>query len=128
MLMKQIMLDTNIFDKLITDEYFPEVWQAAAGSIQLVTCKIQEQEIASIKDQKKRQLIASIPRQVVPPITLPASSGKHRADQIIAHTAASCCDLFVTEDRKLQEWFTQQYPEHRCINYQQFVALVLQST
>lgn len=52
MLMKQIMLDTNIFDKLITDEYFPEVWQAAAGSIQLVTCEIQEQEIASIKDQK----------------------------------------------------------------------------
>ncbi|MGB4615041.1 MAG: hypothetical protein WBI59_03210, partial [Limnochordia bacterium] len=82
--MKRIMFDTNIFDKLITDQFSPDVWQAAdSGRLIIVTCEIQELEISRINDSRKRRLIQSIPRQVIASVS---TNSDHQAtpDLIIA--------------------------------------------
>lgn len=108
--MNRIMFDTNAFDRLICDQFFPDVWQAASrGMLQLFTCEIQEQEIARIENKRKRCLIQSIPRQVIASAASCEASGNHLhhdpkqmpPDLVIAHTAAQYCSLFVTEDRQL---------------------------
>jgi len=121
--MKLIMFDTNVFDKLIGDLFFPDVWQAAASrQLALVTCEIQEQEIAGIKDHRKRRLIQSIPRQVIPSAEAAGDGLRLPPDLLIAHTAAANCDLFVTEDRRLLGWYQQHYPDKCCVDYQGFIA------
>ncbi|HHX02050.1 MAG TPA: hypothetical protein GX739_05180 [Firmicutes bacterium] len=122
------MFDTNIFDKLIIDQFFPDIWQAAAsGLLTLVTCEIQEQEIAGIKDPRKRRLIQSIPRQVVPSKAVDREQLPPIPDLIIAHTAAASCDLLVTEDRQLQQWYQQYYTGKPCFDYQQFISWFLEN-
>ncbi|HHT36305.1 MAG TPA: hypothetical protein GX019_03920 [Firmicutes bacterium] len=122
------MIDTNIFDKMIADEYFPEIWQAvSSGMVKLLTCEIQEEEISRIQNPRKLQLIQSIPRQVVPQVSLDDPGDDLGSDLRIAHTAAKCADAFVTEDKKLQEWYQEHYPNHPCLNYQDFLILILRS-
>jgi len=122
--MKQVMIDTNIFDSLITDTFFPDVWQALeSGKFKIITTPVQEQEIAKIKEERERKLIQSIPRWVIP---LANSDSEDSNDFKIGHTAAACCDILVTEDNKLRAWFQSHYPQHTCYNYQQFIAWVLQ--
>ncbi|HPZ30448.1 MAG TPA: hypothetical protein PLW17_03230 [Limnochordia bacterium] len=126
--MKRIMFDTNIFDKLITDQFFPDVWQAAdSGQLIIVTCEIQELEISRINDSRKRRLIQSIPRQVIASVS---TNSDHQAtpDLIIAHTAAAHCDMFVTEDRRLLGWYQEHYGGKPCYDYQEFISWFLRYT
>lgn len=116
------MIDTNIFDKLVSDTYFPDIWNALqAQLISFVTTEIQEQEIGNITNERQKQLLQSIPRKLVPlDAQMALVADKHEHDRRIAATAAVLCDMFVTEDRTLQEWHQQNYPHHLCCDYQDF--------
>lgn len=128
--MKQIMIDTNIFDKLITDSYFPDIWHALnAGLIKLITTPIQEKEISNITNARKKQLISIIKRTVIP---LVQASEEVQYPQLtpdiqIAYTAADSADIFVTEDKPLRQWYQNHYPNHIIYDYQQFLIWFLQN-
>jgi len=63
----RFMLDTMIFDHIIADVPLAKaIGQAVeAGRITLVTTHIQEDQIAKISDEGKRDAISRIPRRVV---------------------------------------------------------------
>lgn len=128
--MKQIMIDTNIFDKLITDSYFPDIWHALnVGLIKLITTPIQEKEISNITNARKKQLISIIKRTVIP---LVQASEAVQYPQLtpdiqIAYTAADSADIFVTEDKPLRQWYQNHYPNHIIYDYQQFLIWFLQN-
>ncbi len=124
--MNQIMIDTNIFDKLIRDEFFPEVLESIAQKkIELVTSVIQEKELAKIEDSRKSKLIAVIPRRVIPVVGIDCDQFDYSWDHQMAITAFTHHYTFVTEDQKLLEWCQINYPQHCCLNYQQFIVMVL---
>ncbi len=123
------MIDTNIFDKLITDSYFPDFWQALdAEDIQILTTEIQEKEINRISDERKRLLITSIKRDVVPlsPLNPQVNSEEITGDIRIALTAAISADLFVSEDKELRLWYEKHFPHQLVYDYQQFRVWFLQ--
>ncbi len=128
--MKQIMIDTNIFDKLITDSYFPDIWNAInAQLIKFLTTPIQEKEISNITNARKKQLISIIKRTVIP---LVQASEEVQYPQLtpdiqIAYTAADSADIFVTEDKPLRQWYQNHYPNHIIYDYQQFLIWFLQN-
>jgi len=121
------MIDTNIFDKLIQDSFFPDIWQSLeARLLCFVTTEIQEEEINNISDSRRKKLLQSIPRQVIPlAINNIDEVEKHLNDRLIAETAVQHCDLFVTEDRQLQEWYQAHFPNHQSWNYQEFIVWFL---
>lgn len=121
------MIDTNIFDKLIQDPFFPDIWDALeAKLLSFVTTRVQEEEISKIHDQRRKKLLQSIPRTVIPlalePVTEP---DKHRNDRLIAETAMHCCNMFVTEDKPLQEWCNSHCKDYHSYDYQEFLAWFL---
>lgn len=112
------MIDTNIFDKLVCDSFYPDMWTALESKkMQFITTEIQEQEIARLPNSHRKKLYKHIPRSVIA-LDLQAESAECTADQLIANTAADSCDIFVTEDKALRRWFEQQYPEHLLFSYQ----------
>lgn len=128
--MKQIMIDTNIFDKLIADSYFPDFWFALnEGLIKFQTTQIQEEEISSIPHGRKKQLINCIKRTVIPCIqeSTIKEYPKLTPDLKIAHTAAGSADIFVTEDKSLRQWYQNHYPNHIIYDYQQFLTWFLKT-
>ena len=64
----RFMLDTNVFDLIVADAPLAEAVRdaAVAGRITLVTTHIQEDQIAAIRDDEKREAILRIPRSVEP--------------------------------------------------------------
>ncbi|NMB38143.1 MAG: hypothetical protein GX994_01015 [Firmicutes bacterium] len=124
------MIDTNIFDKLITDSYFPDIWNAInAQLIKFLTTPIQEKEISNITNARKKQLISIIKRTVIP---LVQASEAVQYPQLtpdiqIAYTAADSADIFVTEDKPLRQWYQNHYPNHIIYDYQQFLIWFLQN-
>ncbi len=64
----RFMLDTMVFDRIVADAAFGEAVRAAvrSGSITIVTTHIQEDQIAAIPADEKRNAIMRIPRRVVP--------------------------------------------------------------
>ena len=64
----RFMLDTMIFDLIVADASFADAVRDAArsGAITIVTTHIQEDQIAEIPDDEKREAILHIPRSVVP--------------------------------------------------------------
>lgn len=121
------MIDTNIFDKLVMDSLFPDIWIALnAKTIEFNTTEIQEAEIVKISDQNFRRLLNSIPRTVIPLVKPDFNSDvKHENDLIIATTAAKKCDIFVTEDKGLHEWYQTHYPQNMSFSYQEFLTWFL---
>src|SRR6266540_5314667 len=65
---QQFAPDTNIFDKIIADDVCLELVRrlTAAGKIELVVTHIQEDELAAIQDDAKRQRMADVPRSFAP--------------------------------------------------------------
>lgn len=121
------MIDTNIFDKLISDSFFPDIWDALATKlIEFNTTEIQETELNKISDPNLKRLLNGIPRRVIPLTKAEVKSDfKHRNDLLIAQTAAESCDLFITEDKSFQEWYKIHYPDNICFSYQEFLAWFL---
>ncbi len=127
--MKQIMIDTNIFDKLIADPYFPDIWNALEDQrITFITTPIQEEEINQIVEDRKRQLRQSIPRKVVPcpGVSEIHQDDKHKNDRLIVEAAIESADALITEDQTLIEWCIVHRPDLTIITYQQFLIWFLQ--
>lgn len=121
------MIDTNIFDKLVMDSLFPDIWDALqAELIEFNTTEIQEAEISQISDKNFKRLLNSIPRKVMPLVTPEiGSDSKHENDLIIATTAAKNSDIFVTKDKGLHEWYQAHYPGNNIFSYREFIAWFL---
>lgn len=64
----RFMLDTMIFTYVVDDAAFAKVVRDAAdcGSITIITTHVQEDQIAEIPDEEKREAISLIARTVVP--------------------------------------------------------------
>jgi predicted nucleic acid-binding protein len=64
----RFMLDTMIFTHIVGDAAFAKVVRDAAhsGSITIITTHIQEDQVADIRDEEKREAISRIPRTIVP--------------------------------------------------------------
>jgi hypothetical protein len=121
---EQFLLDSNIFDKIVeTPGAFRLVQRLVAdGKIELVVTHIQEDELARITDEQKRQEIASVPRTVTPtagfildvsrlgmarlgdPVPIEAVRGgnwhKYTHDALIAAAALADGQVLVAEDRR----------------------------
>jgi len=124
----RFMLDTMIFDHIVDDPAFEKVVRDAAHSrsISIVSTHIQEDQIAAIPDDEKREAISRIPRTVVPTTgfalgvsrlgmaafadddtsaTLERMGQRHlrnTMDALIAASAGDEADVIVTEDKTLR--------------------------
>jgi predicted nucleic acid-binding protein len=120
------LLDTNIFDKIVAD---PEALQlvrslTSEGKIALFTTHVQEDELAEIPDEAKKERIVQIPRKSLPtgfiigysrldmarlgteaPIEAirRGNREKYTEDALIAATAQADSCLLITEDNTLRK-------------------------
>jgi predicted nucleic acid-binding protein len=125
----RFMLDTMIFTHIVSDAAFAKVVRDAArtGSITLVTTHIQEDQIADMRDDEKREAISHIPRTVVPTTglawdvsrlgmarfadeetsaTIERIGRRHKGtvkDALIASSARDEADAIVTDDKTLRK-------------------------
>ncbi len=121
------MIDTNVFDKLIADPYFPDIWSALeAKEFQFVTTIIQEEELNTIPDLRQKSLLQSIPRSVVPLWSESSLNvDKHANDQMIAAAALHWAGVLITEDHALHEWIKLNLPSLQVLGYQEFLVWFL---
>ena len=123
----RIMLDTQIYDLIIGTsgmvERLSQFWKE--GKVVVLSTHIQEDQLASIPNKKKRTEIQRIVRQELPTSgsvigvsrlgkarlgngsmggfgidDFRTKSRKHTKDALIATTAARDADILVTEDRR----------------------------
>ena len=126
--MKKLMLDTQIYDLIVTIHGLVERINCltAEGKITLLCTHIQNDELTNIPDQRKRAEVSRIKRQQVTTAgavygtskygaatygdgslsgvslhQIRSKSKKHIRDALIATTAARDADVLVTEDRRL---------------------------
>lgn len=127
--MLRVMLDTNIFDRIVETPGLAADLQSltASGHLEVLVTHVQEDELAVIPDGDKRQAVQQVPRRsVATPVFIiglsrlgeAALGGGHEGgvsldrlaklhrtrDAVIALTAAAReeqVEAFVTEDRRL---------------------------
>ena len=126
--MQKIMLDTNIYDKIITTSGMTERLNQLSkdGKITILCTHIQEDELANIPNEQKRKLIEEIIKIKVPTNgmvwdvsrwdeatfgngssigfgidDIRSPSKNHTGDSLIATTAARDAEIFVTDDIRL---------------------------
>ena len=126
--MQKIMLDTNIYDKIIATSGMSEHLNPLSkdGKITILCTHIQEDELANIPNEQKRKLIEEIVKIKVPTNgmvwdvsrwdeatfgngssigfgidDIRSPSKNHTGDSLIATTAARDADIFVTDDIRL---------------------------
>jgi len=124
--MQKYMIDTNIFDSLVADPLFPDIYQMLGKEFVFVTTPIQEEEIEKLDDPRRKTLLQAIPRQVVPLVPLPddLADTKHTNDRHIAKTTARVEAILVTNDRTLQEW-CNQHMISTTLSYDDFITSIL---
>ncbi|NLY11305.1 MAG: hypothetical protein GX020_06450 [Firmicutes bacterium] len=104
------LIDTNIFDELIADELFPDIFLDAGRIFNFYSTPIQEKEIEQLQDERKKKLIQSITRTVIPALDLPErfyhGDAKHLNDYQIAWTAYVNKKIaaLITNDKNLITW------------------------
>lgn len=100
------MLDTMVFDAVAdgTPEALAALDRAVRdGELALFTTTVQEAQLAAVPDPVRRKALRRLSREVLPPEDPGDVLDRHRADAVIAATAAARCDVLVTEDRWLTE-------------------------
>jgi predicted nucleic acid-binding protein len=142
----RFMLDTMIFDHIVADAAFAEVVQDAArrGSMTIVTTHVQEDQIAAIPDDEKREAISRIPRTVVRTtglalgvwrlgmaefadkktnVTLERIGRRHLRtvkDALIAASARDKADAIVTEDKALRKRVLREGLNTTLLTFEEF--------
>lgn len=142
----RFMLDTMIFDQIVADPSFADSLREAArsGSITIVTTHIQEDQIADIRDDEKREAISRIPRAVVPTTgfaldvsrlgmarladevtsaTIERIGRRHRRtvkDALIAATVPYEADAIVTEDETLRRRIQREGLNVTLLTFEEF--------
>lgn len=140
------MLDTMIFDLIVGDLAFAKTVRDAAlnGSITIVSTHIQEDQIADIPDDEKREAISRIPRTVVATTgfaldvsrlgmaefadddtsaTLERMGQRHlknTKDALIAASASDKADAIVTEDKTLRHRIRQEGLNVPLLTFEEF--------
>jgi hypothetical protein len=140
------MLDTMIFDHIVADDALANSVVAAVrnGSIMIVTTHIQEDQIAVISDDKKREAILHIPRAVVPTTgfawdisrlgmaeladdetsaTIERIGQRHLPtvkDALIASSARDRADAIVTDDKTLQRRIRREGLNVKVLTFEDF--------
>ncbi len=121
------MLDTNVFDEMISDEFFPDIEACIGKYFQFLSTPIQEEEIANIPGARYRRLINALPRTVVPFVKEegPKVQEKHQKDLGIVLSAIENAAVLLSNDQGLQSFAKKHYPELEVWNYQEFVSFCL---
>ena len=125
----RFMFDTMIFAHIVADPSFADAVRDAtsSGSITILTTHIQEDQIAAIGDDEKREAIMRIPRTVVPTTGIAIGVSKlgiartadedtsatierigqrhlkNTMDALIAASARDEADVIVTDDKTLRK-------------------------
>lgn len=106
------MLDTNVFDLILTDEH----GRLRAGledsrRIALYICEVQLGELAGVGDEARRAALLELARGLCRVVSSAAASAgpavtgaaKHSRDAAILAAAANRCDCLVTQDAGFRE-------------------------
>ncbi len=123
------MLDTMIYDKVVDTPGMLELLLRLVeeGEVEILATHIQEDELASIPDERKRAEVAKVPRQVIPTSGAVWGTSKwggatwgdgseggvgideirsekrgHTHDALIATSASANVDVLVTDDNRLK--------------------------
>jgi predicted nucleic acid-binding protein len=108
----RVMLDTNIFDRLLADHEAASELQNRRD-VRLVVSRVQLDELSAVPDPARRVALLELAKSLcgtvaaVTPEALPGSffkpDNRHRADRTIASSAKARCDLLVSGDIGLLE-------------------------
>jgi predicted nucleic acid-binding protein len=146
----RIMLDTNIFDRLVADDATLAAVLAAitAGQLTIVSTHIQRDQLQAIPDSVKRDKVLAIPVDEVPTTgmiwdvskwgegawgdgatnhlleKLIAGNARHAPDALIGATAAAHVTVLVTEDGQFSKRVARTTPRLEVVNYNEFVAML----
>jgi rRNA-processing protein FCF1 len=144
----KVMLDSNIFDRIVTTQGLVDdlILLAADEKIDIVTTHVQEDELNRIPDTEKRNAVMQVPRQVIKTggaiygvskygqakygdgsvqgyshRDVHKGNPKHAEDALISLTALKQVDVFVTEDKTLRKKVTQMSTSLQGWSFQDFV-------
>ena len=145
----KIMLDSNIFDRIITTQGLLEdlLLLTVDEKIDIVTTHVQEDELNRIPDVEKRKAVLEVPRRVIKTgggiygvskygqgkygagseegysyRDIHKGNPKHAEDAVISLTALNeQVDVFVTEDKTLLKKVTQMTTSLRAWSFQDFL-------
>ena len=146
----RFMLDTMIFDYIVADASLADAVRDAAtsGSMVIVTTHIQEDQIADIQDDAKREAISRIARTVVPTTglalgvsrlgmsglaskktsaTLERIGRRHLRtvkDALIAASARDQADALVTNDKTLRKRIRREGLNVTLLTFEEFSRYV----
>lgn len=103
----RVMFDTNAYDAILAAGDLPRLQaRIDTGEIAVVTTPIQEDEIRQIKDRNRQQRLLDLyhaldGETIDPTLAIAADITYMARDETLARVAAQCCDLLVTEDKRL---------------------------
>jgi len=114
---QRVMLDTNVFDRLLADPEAEAELENRRDLRPMVT-GIQLAQLAAIPDAERRERYLSLAGRLCATLSAPASGSagapgvlarrneadRHEPDRMIAAAAAARCDLLVSDDRGLLEY------------------------
>ena len=112
----RVMLDTNVFDRLLADPEAEAELENRRDLRPMVT-GIQLAQLAAIPDAERRERYLSLAGRLCARLAAPATGAvegganaagkvadRHEPDRMIAAAAAARCDLLVSDDRGLLEY------------------------
>jgi len=146
--MIEIMLDTNIYDKLIENKELLDLLinLIETKKIIIITTHVQENEVKKIRNKLKKDKIRRIPRQIIPTNAavwgfseLGSSSwgggylketnhSNKLSDAMIGSTAFSKADILVTEDIKFYNKMLINSNKFnlKCLKFDDFKTFILE--
>ena len=107
---KRLMLDTNIYDRIVARDGFTArlVRAVRRQQVEILRTPVQDEEIRRIPDAARRAAMQKVPFRRIPTneAAWSATTPMPSEDDLIAATAEAAADVLVTEDRDLSERVT----------------------
>ena len=144
--MNKIVLDTNIYDKLANDTNSVMLLREHIhnGEIEVLVSPVIHDELKespfkglptmfSVKLITEAVAVAGIAKAGLARCSTGGVFTQHcgestkHADAVIAHTADSDADIFVSEDRRSLKRLKEASADLQCLNYEEFVAWLARS-
>lgn len=127
----RVMIDTNVFDRLIADPEAEAELENRRNLRPMVT-GVQLAQLAAISDAARRERYLVLAARLCARLSAPAAGAardpgapadRHGPDRMIAAAAAARCDILVSDDRGLLEY--AQRAGLRAMDWNSFVARIL---
>ncbi len=143
------MIDSMIFDRIAGTPGMSEHIETliTAGDLTILTTHLQEDELAKIPDDAKREAIARLPREQIPTYGMALDDSrldmarlsegegieeirrgnvKNTEDSLIAATADVDADILVTEDSTFTKRAGVAFPKLKVWKFEHFCDWILQ--